>query len=212
MSQAQERQRETSGGRESPYPRDNYFASVDGEYDTEREITEPPKHKYDHSDHSQKRGITKDEWIVRSLQHDRATFLCPIALHDDPEDELNLHDVNQEVVLSDPAVYPPDERSMIEQTDAQLKSPSTHRWRVNEEHGYIVFGGVVKDVPRPQLLAFIDEIVAAIHAEPLDREIGAAKDLADELKRTGDFRDVDILSQVVAQLLNGGGQTSSQSG
>jgi hypothetical protein len=148
-------------------------------------------------------------------------MLCPITLHEDPNrcpydceayleegdcdhESYNPHDENRSVELSDPEVYPPTPTTRASpRSDAAKKSPSTSRWRVNEEYGYIVFGGVIKDEPKEDLLEFVDEMIAAMSCEPLDREIREAKNLAEELKTSGDHRDVDILRRVVKKILGG---------
>jgi len=95
--------RRSPGARESPYPRENYFASVDDEYDPEREPLDDTRN--DHHLRTLDRGTSKDEWIVATLQKGQATMLCPYALNESPDAEWALHDENGEVVLSDPSEY-----------------------------------------------------------------------------------------------------------
>jgi len=97
--------RRSPGARESPYPRENYFASVDDEYDRAREPLDDTRN--DHHLRTLDRGTSKDEWIVATLQKGQATMLCPYALNESPDAEWALHDENGEVVLSDPSEYPP---------------------------------------------------------------------------------------------------------
>jgi len=129
------------GARESPYPRENYFASVDEEYDPDREPLDETRN--DHHLRTLDRGTSKDEWIVATLQKGQATMLCPYALNESPDAEWALHDENGEVVLSDPSEYPPPASGFVTpETDTAARKPSTSQWRFNPDHGYLVFGGI----------------------------------------------------------------------
>jgi len=133
--------RRSPGARESPYPRENYFASVDDEYDPEREPLDDTRN--DHHLRTLDRGTSKDEWIVATLQKGQATMLCPYALNESPDAEWALHDENGEVVLSDPSEYPPPASGFVTpETDTAARKPSTSQWRFNPDHGYLVFGGI----------------------------------------------------------------------
>lgn len=192
--------RRSPGTQQSPYPRTNYFASVDSEYDPEREPLDDERN--DHHLRNVDRGTSKDEWIVATLQKGQATMLCPYVLNESPDEEWALHDETGEVELSDPSVYPPPASGFVTpETDTAARKPSTSRWRVTPEHGYLVFGGIPRDQPTDQFLAFVEELIAAIEAEPLDSERDAALELAAELKERGDRSDSDICELIVRKLL-----------
>ncbi|WP_418280821.1 hypothetical protein [Halorubrum sp. DTA98] len=237
MTQVQTR-RETSptGGstpRESPYPRENYFASVDGAYDFERETLDESTHL--HVD--LERGTSKDEWILKQLWSDRATMLCPFAMFEEPDrggsvaelfawlhaetvaeraevdgepwavvDDAELygghtgalHRENRQVVLTAPSEYTPPSPYLGDDDAA----PSAE-WRVNPEHGYLVLGGVARDLSKEELLGSFEEIVDGIETDPLDREIADARRLVRQLKTTGGYRDIDILTYVIGRLTAG---------
>jgi len=187
--------------RESPYPRENYFASVDDEYDPEREPLDDERN--DHHLQTLDRGTSKDEWIVGTLQKGQATMLCPYALNESPDAEWALHETTGEVVLTDPSEYPPPASGFVTpETDTAARKPSTSQWRVNPEHGYLVFGGIPRDQPAEEFLAFVEELIAAIEAEPLAGERDAALELAEDLKTRGDRSDSDICELIVRKLLS----------
>lgn len=192
--------RRSPGARESPYPRENYFASVDDEYDPEREPLDDTRN--DHHLRTLDRGTSKDEWIVATLQKGQATMLCPYALNESPDAEWALHDENGEVVLSDPSEYPPPSSGFVTpETDTAARKPSTSQWRFNPDHGYLVFGGIPRDQCREEFLAFVEELLDAIEAEPLEGERDAALELAADLKSRGDRPDSDICELIVRKLL-----------
>ena len=192
--------RRSTGVRESPYLRTNFFASPDDEYDLEREPLDDERN--DHHLRGLDRGTSKDEWIVATLQRGQATMLCPYALNESPDADWALHEANGEVVLSDPSEYPPPASGFrTPQTETAARKPSTSRWRVNPEHGYLVFGGVPRDQPKAEFLAFVEELIAAVEAEPLSDERDAALELAEELKTRGDRSDSDICELLVEKLL-----------
>lgn len=221
MSQTQTREPgETSSQREdqsSPYPRDNYFASISGEYDTDREPRDPTTHE--HGKDAFQSDDDKNEWIARSILSDDATMLCPITLHEDPDhcphecetyleegecehESLNLHVENESVELTEPEVYPPSKgNSYTPDTPQQKKVSSNSQWRVNEEHGYLVFGGVIQDRPEDELLEAVDDAILSMDATFLASEVEEARELARRLKRGGDHRDVDIMRKVISKLI-----------
>jgi hypothetical protein len=192
--------RRSPGARESPYPRENYFASVSNEYDPEREPLDDERN--DHHLQSLDRGTSKDEWIVATLQKGQATMLCPYALNESPDAEWALHEETGEVELSDPSEYPPPASGFVTpETDTAARKPSTSRWRFNPEHGYLVFGGIPRDQSREDFLAFVEELLDAIEADPLEAEREAALELASELKTRGDRSDSAICELIVRKLL-----------
>ena len=193
--------RRSPAARESPYPRENYFASIDDEYDTEREPLDETRN--DHHLQTLDRGTSKDEWIVATLQKGQATMLCPYALNESPDTEWALHESNGEVVLGDPSEYPPPATGFVTpETDTAARKPSTSRWRYNPEHGYLVFGGIPRDQSREDFLAFVEERIDAIEADPLEGERDAALELAGDLKSRGDRSDSDICELIVQKLLS----------
>lgn len=209
--------RRSPGARDSPYPRENYFASVTEEYDPEREPLDETRN--DHHLQALDRGTSKDEWIVATLQRGLTEMLCPYALNESPNrgveplfaylfeeetvehDPRSLHHDCEEVELPGPSVYPPQARHGASETDTAARKPSTSRWRVNPEHGYLVFGGIPRDQPTEEFLAFVDELIEAIETDPLDSECEAALELARELKTRGDRSDSDICELIVQKLL-----------
>lgn len=88
--------RRSPGTRESAYPRENYFVSVNDEYDPEREPLDDARN--DHHLQTLDRDTSKDEWIVATLQKRQATMLCPYALNESLDAEWALHEQNGEVV------------------------------------------------------------------------------------------------------------------
>jgi len=211
------RETSTENGRtSSPYSRENYFSSIAGEYDTERSPQDPSTHE--HSKQQSSSGTEKNEWIAKGILRDGATFICPIVLHEDPNqcpvecetyietgdcdhESLSLHDENWEVELSDPIAFPPScGGSQIEQTHMQRKAPSTNRWRVNTEYGYLVFGGILQDRPAEEFLEIVDDIIRSMDRTILGRDLQEARDLARRLKQSGDHSDVDIMERVVQKL------------
>ena len=209
--------RRSPGARESPYPRENYFASVDEEYDPDREPLDDTRN--DHHLQTLDRGTSKDEWIVATLQRGLTEMLCPYALNETPnrgveplfaylfDDETIEHDPDSlhrergEVELPDPSEYPPQARHGAPETDTAARKPSTSRWRFNPEHGYLVFGGIPRDQSREDFLAFVEELLDAIEADPLEAEREAALELASELKTRGDRSDSAICELIVRKLL-----------
>ncbi|WP_066418820.1 hypothetical protein [Halorubrum aethiopicum] len=192
--------RRPPGTRESPYPRENYFASVEEEYDPEREPLDETRN--DHHLQGLDRGTSKDEWIVATLQKGQATMLCPYALNEPPDAEWALHDANREVVLSDPSEYPPPASGFVTpETETAARKPSTSRWRFNPDHGYLVFGGIPRDLPADAFESFVEELIAAIETEVLDDECDAALELAAELKARGDRSDSAICELIVRKIL-----------
>jgi len=134
-------------------------------------------------------GRAKDEWIVATLQKGQATMLCPYALNESPDAEWALHDENGEVVLSDPSEYPPPASGFVTpETDTAARKPSTSQWRFNPDHGYLVFGGIPRDQCREEFLAFVEELLDAIEAEPLEGERDAALELAADPSRVATVR------------------------
>jgi len=94
--------RRSPGARESPYPRENYFASVDDEYDPEREPLDDTRNDH-HLRTLSIAGRAKTSGSSRRSRKGQATMLCPYALNESPDAEWALHDENGEVVLSDPS-------------------------------------------------------------------------------------------------------------
>jgi len=87
------------------------------------------------------------------------------------------------------------------ETDTAARKPSTSQWRFNPDHGYLVFGGIPRDQCREEFLAFVEELLDAIEAEPLEGERDAALELAADLKSRGDRPDSDICELIVRKLL-----------
>jgi hypothetical protein len=101
------------------------------------------------------------------------------------------HTSKREVELSEPCLRPPTETVRDQR----------HRVRVNDEVGYISGGhstGVVlQDRSLENLIAIVNLWLTGRQADVPDSIKQDARDLAYSMKREGDDRDIEILSEVV---------------
>jgi len=196
MSETQRQRGEAStrrspGARESPYPRENYFSRA-STTSTTRSASRSTTHATITTSGRSIAGRAKTSGSSRRSRKGRRRCLCPYALNESPDAEWALHDENGEVVLSDPSPseYPPPASGFV--TPERPTRPPGSRRRVsggfNPDHGYLVFGGIPRDQCREEFLAFVEELLDAIEAEPLEGERDAALELAADLKSRGDRR------------------------
>lgn len=95
------------------------------------------------------------EWSASNAD---GRMACPYAMSD--PDDMDIHDEEQTVILSDPCLYVP-----IDATHGTDFGVERHRRRYNPEHGYITFGGPLLELPTRDFLDLVEHVVDDLVAE-----------------------------------------------
>ncbi len=209
------------------YPRHNFWGEATGDQEGE-ETDDRDAGDYGTGDTPEDNpgvaGVYKpdpndvNEIIAHRLLRDTARMLCSETLFGTPalpggrrqqlcawlfDDELLEHDpdahhhANREVELTEPILRPPTETARDQR----------HRVRVNEEIGYLSGGhstGVVlQDRGLEEFIAILNLWLEGRNTHVPDSIKADARDKAYRLKRDGEQRDVEILTQIVDDVRSG---------
>lgn len=163
----------------SKHRRDNYW----GTDDTAGELP---------SGHTEHTGTSRSEWVAKSILKHGADFICPIAMHEDADDDLAIHDRNGPVEVSEPEFF------AVEDDDQQTTSYGLYPRRVNERHGYLS-SGMIDNRTEDEFLGLIRDVADVWVARD---EIGFGQqetvvEQARRMKTRGSLSDVRILTKLV---------------
>ncbi|WP_254810717.1 hypothetical protein [Natronosalvus amylolyticus] len=197
----------------SPYPRRNWWGEdVDGtDTDTNTETSEPQPVNYERE---------RAAWIAHRILKETATLACPITLNEPPNnpaalwqwlehgeadsghDPSALHRANEVIELTDAEYWVP-----CEDSDDLANGYGPHPSRVNLEYGYIA-GPQILDRPTAAFMSVVNALLDHFEWSPKvglsSREREKLECHAERLKRNGDWRDTDVLAEIVYEATSEG--------
>lgn len=178
------------------------------------------------SAHEFTEGTHKAEWLAHKILKESGTLICARTLLDDPYaprsavligwlegaptdavtgDPGALHDQRGEVALTEPVVRLPAQASDGSRAVVAAAN-GRHRARVNDASGYIAgegTGALIQDRPAGEFMDVIEDLLAraAFELGASASERRALRERARRLKRSGEWRDVDIVEAILDDLL-----------